>query len=116
MEKLLFSSLVGAVIGALLTVFALPYLSQQGWLPYNLQVIEARGGQGAQQGGTVRNVSVNVNNEVTQMVSKVSDSVVGVINIQRQVYGMVTAKREQARALFIKGRQHIPHCDKPPCH
>ncbi|MEC0788293.1 S1C family serine protease [Bacillus haynesii] len=82
-RSFLFSSLIGAVIGALLTVFALPYLSQQGWLPYNLQVIEARGGQGTQQGGTVRNVSVNVNNEVTQVVSKVSDSVVGVINIQK---------------------------------
>ncbi|MEC0672696.1 S1C family serine protease [Bacillus haynesii] len=82
-RSFLFSSLVGAVIGALLTVFALPYLSQQGWLPYNLQVIEKRGGQRAQQGGAVRNVSVNVNNEVTQVVSKVSDSVVGVINIQK---------------------------------
>lgn len=83
-RSFLFSSLIGAVIGALLTVFALPYLSEQGMLPYSLQVIESRGGQrAAEQGGAVRNVSVNVNNEVTQVVSKVSDSVVGVINIQK---------------------------------
>ena len=79
----LFSSLVGAVIGALLTVFALPYLSQQGLLPYNLQVAEPDGSQAAGQGGAVRNVSVNVNTDVTRLVSKVSDSVVGVINIQK---------------------------------
>ncbi|NPC94756.1 PDZ domain-containing protein [Bacillus sp. WMMC1349] len=83
-KSFLISSLAGAVIGALLTVLALPYLSEQGLLPYKLQVIELRNGNGTkQQGAALRNVSVNVSNEVTNVVSKVSDSVVGVINLQK---------------------------------
>ncbi|MDA7025087.1 S1C family serine protease [Bacillus sp. CLL-7-23] len=85
-KSFLISSLAGAAIGALLTVFALPYLSEQGLLPYKLQVIELRNRNGngtKQQGAALRNVSVNVSNEVTNVVSKVSDSVVGVINLQK---------------------------------
>ncbi|MGG3622344.1 S1C family serine protease [Bacillus gobiensis] len=76
------SSLIGVIIGALLVLMALPFLSNRGLLPYDMQT----GTQQAEQDASelpVRSVSVDVNNAVTDVVQRVSDAVVGVVNIQK---------------------------------
>lgn len=82
----LFSSMIGAVIGALLIMIATPTLSKWGVLPYDVVVndtsVEQAKDISPNEPGVQRNVTVNVSSEVTNAVSKVSDAVVGVVNIQ----------------------------------
>ncbi|MBP1082248.1 MULTISPECIES: S1C family serine protease [Bacillus] len=76
------SSLIGVIIGAILVLMALPFLSSRGLLPYDMQT----GTQQVEQDASelpVRSVSVDVNNAVTDVVQRVSDAVVGVVNIQK---------------------------------
>lgn len=75
------SSLIGIVIGALLILMALPFLSSRGLLPYDMQTGALQDEQDAAQ-LPVKTVSVDVNNAVTDVVRRVSDAVVGVVNIQ----------------------------------
>ncbi|RSK29166.1 serine protease [Bacillus sp. HMF5848] len=82
------TALVGAVLGAMFIIFSIPTLSKFGVLPYD--VVPAGQGQLIEQndiipneGGTVQQVSVNVVSQVTQAVDKVSNAVVGVVNLQQ---------------------------------
>jgi serine protease Do len=77
------SSLIGAIIGALLVILAVPTLSNYGLLPYSvqptnqIQVPETKGNT-----TTTQNVSLKVNTDVTNAVEKAGDAVVGITNIQ----------------------------------
>jgi len=81
----LLTGLIGAVLGALLVIFSLPALVQFNILPYNLNVSPEQNEEGETGNvqGPVKTVNVNVNSAVTEAVNKVSDAVVGVVNIQQ---------------------------------
>jgi len=81
----LLTGLIGAVLGALLVIFSLPALAQFNILPYNLNISPEQNEEGETGNvqGPVKTVNVNVNSAVTEAVNKVSDAVVGVVNIQQ---------------------------------
>ncbi|KYG29619.1 S1C family serine protease [Alkalihalobacillus trypoxylicola] len=77
---------IGAVVGAAAVLLALPFLADQGWLPYE------SGGEQANveneivtpnEPSDLQSVSYSVNTDITEIVDTVSDAVVGVINIQQ---------------------------------
>ncbi|MED4810894.1 S1C family serine protease [Bacillus atrophaeus] len=70
------SSLIGVIVGAVLTALMMPYLSNWG-----SETGETNLGENTQE--PVRTVNVSVNNAVTKVVSNVSEAVVGVVNIQK---------------------------------
>ncbi|MGG3800399.1 S1C family serine protease [Metabacillus fastidiosus] len=78
------AGIVGAILGGLLIIVAIPALSNLGILPYEMGTDEENNditnGEGA--GVPAKNISVNVNTAVTEIVNQVSDAVVGVVNIQ----------------------------------
>ncbi|KKI89522.1 serine protease [Bacillus sp. SA1-12] len=92
------AGLVGAVIGVLIMLFAFPALSN--FLPYNMDL----GGEVTEQEGTaestgpVKNVSVNVNTAITDIVNEVSDAVVGVVNLQEAGFWNESGQTEEAEA------------------
>ena len=76
-------SLIGAIIGALLVILAIPTLSNYGLLPYSVQPANQVQVQGNNMGTTAtQNVSLNVVTDVTKAVEKAGDAVVGITNIQ----------------------------------
>ncbi|MDX8363570.1 S1C family serine protease [Cytobacillus sp. IB215665] len=83
------SALVGAILGALLVVIAIPTLVNLDVLPYDIAINEEQTEQLETNNGTPtneginKNVAVNVSSQVTDAVDKVSDAVVGVVNIQQ---------------------------------
>ncbi|MGM7684049.1 S1C family serine protease [Cytobacillus sp. Hm23] len=83
------SALVGAILGALLVVIAIPTLVNLDVLPYDIAINEEQAEQLETNNGTPinegtnKNVAVNVSSQVTDAVDKVSDAVVGVVNIQQ---------------------------------
>ncbi|MDR9798342.1 S1C family serine protease [Aeribacillus pallidus] len=81
----LLAGLIGAVLGALLVIFSLPALAQFNILPYNLNISPEQNEEGETGNvqGPVKTVNVDVNSAVTEAVNKVSDAVVGVVNIQQ---------------------------------
>ncbi len=80
------ASAVGAVLGALLLIIAIPQLSDLGVLPYNVStnhnVTKTDGNNQKSIPETTSNVSVDVNSQVTAAVEKAGGAVVGVTNIQ----------------------------------
>lgn len=82
------SAFIGAVIGGLMVLFSIPALSQMGLLPYEVEranepvheVIETT------PDGLEQTVNVSVNTDITNAVEKVSDAVVGVINLQQSSF------------------------------
>ncbi|MCD7035317.1 S1C family serine protease [Metabacillus sp. GX 13764] len=74
------AGLTGALLGALIVIIALPFLSGLGLIPGQTDVQPYLGE--TKPAGPEKNVNVNVNTNVTNIVNKVSSSVVGVINIQ----------------------------------
>jgi serine protease Do len=77
------TSLIGAIIGALLVILAVPTLSNYGLLPYSVQPtnqVQVQGNKGNTT--TTQNVSLKVNTDVTSAVEKAGDAVVGITNIQ----------------------------------
>lgn len=81
-----FSSLVGAIIGALLVVLAIPTLSNYGILPYKIDTAgQEEGNQTVTQQNnqfTQKQVSLDVENDTTKAVDRVGEAVVGITNIQ----------------------------------
>src|SRR5687767_10770529 len=71
------SSLIGVIVGAVLMAFIMPYLSNEGFDTGEADQQQTNGRE------SIRTVNVSVNNAVTQIVSKVSPAVVGVVNIQK---------------------------------
>ena len=77
------TSLIGAIIGALLVILAVPTLSNYGLLPYSVQPtnqVQVQENKGNTT--TTQNVSLKVNTDVTNAVEKAGDAVVGITNIQ----------------------------------
>jgi serine protease Do len=77
------SAFIGAVIGGLVVLLSVPLLSNFGMLPYDLGSTEEESFIQTETPEDVQTVSYSVNSDVTQAVDKVSDAVVGVINIQQ---------------------------------
>ncbi len=71
------SSLIGVIVGAALMAFLLPYWTGGDHGDSSKSTSRRLGSE------QVKTVNVNVNDAVTNMVSRVSDSVVGVLNIQK---------------------------------
>ncbi len=85
-RKWLMPSVVGALIGAVLILLALPILVQANWLPYDFTAQENEETQESTPSGDEVNKQVNleVNSQITEIVEDVSDTVVGVVNIKQQ--------------------------------
>lgn len=78
------ASLVGAVLGALLVVIAIPQLANLDVLPYDVapnNQQENVSNNNTAEGQTTR-VSVDVNSDIISAVDKAGDAVVGITNIQ----------------------------------
>lgn len=84
------SSLIGAIIGGLVIIFLLPVLSKYELLPYDLNFpTEEHNGLDdvnvttpSKEPGTQQNIKVNVTSGITDAVDKVSEAVVGIVNLQ----------------------------------
>ncbi|RDY71362.1 MULTISPECIES: S1C family serine protease [Halobacillus] len=79
-------TIVGGILGAVLVLLALPALVQTELLPYDMTIPEDESGlvEDDQEltGGTTKNVELDVNTQITDVVEKVTPSVVGVVNLQ----------------------------------
>jgi len=80
------AGLAGAIIGAILVIFAIPTLARQGVLPYKLasdqnQTTDTSNTAGNQK-TVVEKVSYDVNTNTTKAVEKTGQAVVGINNIQ----------------------------------
>ncbi|RWZ54792.1 PDZ domain-containing protein [Halobacillus fulvus] len=81
-------TIVGGILGAVLVLLALPALVQTDLLPYDITIPEDESGLVDEDqnltGNTTRSVQVDVTTQVTEVVEKVTPSVVGVVNLQSQ--------------------------------
>lgn len=103
---LFLSTLVGAILGALLVIFTIPTLLEYDVLPYNLIPKGAENNQAADnqnQGvGANQTVNVNISSAVTDAVDKASDAVVGVINIQETGFWSDTSEAGTGSGVIYK--------------
>lgn len=77
------ASLVGAIIGAILVIIALPVLSNRGMLPYKIEPNESAVTETNNQQHVVhKQVAYEVTTDSTKAVAKAENAVVGVTNIQ----------------------------------
>lgn len=80
------AALVGAILGALLIIFSVPALSKWNVLPYDVAVTEGENEtdttETRENNVVEKSIAVDVTSQVTKAVDKVSDAVVGVVNIQ----------------------------------
>ena len=81
------ASLVGAILGAILVIIAIPALSNRGVLPYTLNTNQNQSAgnetsNNNQQNAIQRQVAYDVNTNTTKAVDKTADAVVGINNIQ----------------------------------
>ncbi|UOQ44800.1 trypsin-like peptidase domain-containing protein [Halobacillus salinarum] len=81
-------TIVGVILGAVLVLLALPALVQTELLPYDITIPEDESGlvegETGLTGNTPKQVSVDVSTQITDIVDKVTPSVVGVVNMQSQ--------------------------------
>lgn len=84
-SKVFFPSLIGAIIGALLVIVFLPFLSNAGLLPYSMtqQQKETVKTEKHEPAGLKKGVDLEVTTDVTKAFEKASPAVVGVVNIQK---------------------------------
>jgi serine protease Do len=81
----LLPTIVGAILGAMLVIISVPALSNQGFLPYNVQPNQspAAGNDNNDQENFVQQqVSYDVNTNTTKAIDKAAEAVVGINNIQ----------------------------------
>ncbi|CEG29462.1 S1C family serine protease [Bacillus sp. B-jedd] len=95
-----FSSLLGAVIGALLVILTVPYLSNAGLLPYKVEPTN-KAEEAAPVGGSLgsdgqKKVAYDVETDVTKAVDKAADAVVGISNIQTSKGFWLSEEQERA--------------------
>ncbi|MCU9613457.1 trypsin-like peptidase domain-containing protein [Caldibacillus lycopersici] len=81
------SSLIGAVIGAIVILLAIPSLARMGVLPYGQNdgntTVERKTNTGSTNSDTItQNVSYEVDTDITKAVNKALDTVVGITNYQ----------------------------------
>ncbi|RHW40404.1 PDZ domain-containing protein [Neobacillus notoginsengisoli] len=95
-----FASLLGAIIGAFLVIFTIPYLSNAGLLPYKVEPTNkaeettAVGGKITSDGQ--KKIAVDVETDVTKAVDKAADAVVGISNIQASKGFWFSEEQERA--------------------
>lgn len=112
------AGLVGAILGGLLMFLALPTLSTI--LPYNMdlgdEATTTQEGGIENQSGITKNVSVNVNSAITEIVDNVSDAVVGVVNLQQADFWNETGEagtgsgviyKKEGQNAFIVTNHHV---------
>jgi serine protease Do len=110
------SGIVGAILGGLLVIVAVPSLVKWDVLPYNMEQNDTNVNETTDQPKIQKNVAVNVVSQVTQAVDKVSEAVVGVVNIQEASFWSeggeagtgsgVIYKKENGKA-FIVTNHHV---------
>ncbi|UOE94112.1 trypsin-like peptidase domain-containing protein [Alkalihalobacillus sp. LMS39] len=79
------SAFFGAIVGAVIVLVSIPALSQTGLLPYDISTNQNETVPTMVEGepaGLEQTVNLSVNSDITNAVDKVSDAVVGVINLQ----------------------------------
>src|SRR3954452_20675567 len=79
------AGLLGAIIGAIIVILAIPTLSKQGVLPYKLATNQnqtAETSNNNNQQNVVKKVSYDVSTNTTKAVEKTGAAVVGINNIQ----------------------------------
>lgn len=76
------AGIVGAILGGMLIVVAIPSLVKWDVLPYELEQTEEKQVNVTEQPKVDKSVAVDVVTQVTKAVNKVSDAVVGIVNIQ----------------------------------
>ncbi|AST05940.1 serine protease [Anoxybacillus flavithermus] len=76
------AGLVGAILGGMLVVVAIPSLVKWDVLPYKLEQTEEKQVTVTEQPKVDKSVAVDVVTQVTKAVNKVSNAVVGIVNIQ----------------------------------
>jgi serine protease Do len=78
------AGLLGAIIGAIIVVLAIPTLSKQGVLPYKLATNQSQTAETSNnnQQNVVKKVSYDVSTNTTKAVEKTGAAVVGINNIQ----------------------------------
>ncbi|MEH7375957.1 MULTISPECIES: S1C family serine protease [Neobacillus] len=80
------ASVVGAILGAILVIIAIPALSNRGFLPYQIDTNENNAVESTNnnndQNIIQKQVSYDVNTNTTKAVEKAADAVVGINNIQ----------------------------------
>lgn len=80
-----FASLVGAILGAIIVIIAIPTLSNRGILPYQIETNQTNANESTtndNQAVIQKQVSYDVNTNTTKAVEKAADAVVGINNIQ----------------------------------
>lgn len=78
-RTIFFTGLIGAIIGAILLLLALPALERNGILSSRTESSNKEGNNISEE----RSVSIDVTTDITEAVDKVSDAVVGIVNIQK---------------------------------
>lgn len=82
------SAFIGAVFGAGVMLFAGPFIYQSGFYPdFGSEDGENTAETESLFSGDQQNVNVSVNSDITEAVNRVSDSVVGVFNVQENPSG-----------------------------
>ncbi|ETI66852.1 S1C family serine protease [Neobacillus vireti] len=78
------ASFVGAIIGAIVVILAIPTLSKQGILPYELESAQnlPTDTNNNNQQNVIKQVSYDVTTNTTKAVDKTGEAVVGINNIQ----------------------------------
>ncbi|MBT2733197.1 S1C family serine protease [Bacillus sp. ISL-7] len=80
------ASVVGAILGAILVIIAIPALSNRGFLPYQIDTNENNAVESTNnnndQNFIHKQVAYDVNTNTTKAVEKAADAVVGINNIQ----------------------------------
>ncbi|MGP7818849.1 S1C family serine protease [Niallia sp. 01092] len=87
-----FSGLIGAIIGALLVLLFLPWLAEYGIFSYGQ--VEENTITTDENGTQTKNVSLNVETDVTKAVDKAADAVVAISNLQSANFWKDTAAQE----------------------
>ena len=80
-----FASVVGAILGAILVIIAIPALSNRGILPYQIETNENTAVESTTNDNKnviQKQIAYDVNTNTTKAVEKAADAVVGINNIQ----------------------------------
>lgn len=112
------AGLVGAILGGLLVLFAIPTLSNLDFLPYDMDLggEVTQGNDDNTTNGSIKNVSVDVNTAITEIVDDVSEAVVGVVNLQDAGFWNETGEagtgsgviyKKEGKNAFIVTNHHV---------
>jgi serine protease Do len=100
-----------SVVGALLVIFSVPFLSDAGLLPYEVvpkyqssQTTSPESEPASAQLGSTLNVTVN--SDIIDAVERVSDAVVGVINIKQGNYWSAQGEGTGSGVVYKKTNGH----------